>query len=165
MSSLYPLKFKTIYKDKIWGGHKIETYLHKDFGDLPNCGETWEISGVKSDVSVVDGGALDGESLADLLEQYKDELVGKKVYDHFGNIFPLLIKFIDANDDLSIQVHPNDELAKKRHNSFGKTEMWYVIEADPGSSLITGFNGHLEPRASECRRCFLFTRRPCAHHW
>jgi mannose-6-phosphate isomerase len=140
MSSLYPLKFKTIYKDKIWGGHKIETYLHKDFGDLPNCGETWEISGVKSDVSVVDGGALDGESLADLLEQYKDELVGKKVYDHFGNIFPLLIKFIDANDDLSIQVHPNDELAKKRHNSFGKTEMWYVIEADPGSSLITGFN-------------------------
>jgi mannose-6-phosphate isomerase len=140
MSSLYPLKFKTIYKDKIWGGHKIETYLHKDFGDLPNCGETWEISGVKSDVSVVDGGELDGESLADLLEQYKDELVGKKVYDHFGNIFPLLIKFIDANDDLSIQVHPNDELAKKRHNSFGKTEMWYVIEADPGSSLITGFN-------------------------
>jgi len=140
MSSLYPLKFKTIYKDKIWGGHKIETYLHKDFGDLPNCGETWEISGVKSDVSVVDGGALDGQSLADLLEQYKDELVGKKVYDHFGNIFPLLVKFIDANDDLSIQVHPNDELAKKRHNSFGKTEMWYVIEADPGSSLITGFN-------------------------
>ncbi|NCD70879.1 type I phosphomannose isomerase catalytic subunit [Mucilaginibacter agri] len=140
MSSLYPLKFKTIYKDKIWGGHKIETYLHKDFGDLPNCGETWEISGVKSDVSVVDGGSLDGESLADLLEQYKDELVGKKVYDHFGNIFPLLVKFIDANDDLSIQVHPNDELAKKRHNSFGKTEMWYVIEADPGSTLISGFN-------------------------
>ncbi|HTE01243.1 MAG TPA: type I phosphomannose isomerase catalytic subunit [Mucilaginibacter sp.] len=140
MSSLYPLKFKTIYKDKIWGGHKIETYLHKDFGDLPNCGETWEISGVKSDVSVVANGELEGESLADLLEKYQDQLVGKKVYDHFGNIFPLLVKFIDANDDLSIQVHPNDELAKKRHNSFGKTEMWYVIEADPGSTLITGFN-------------------------
>lgn len=140
MSALYPLKFKTIFKDKIWGGQKIKTYLHKDFGSLPNCGETWELSGVKSDVSVVNGGALDGESLADLLEQYKDELVGKKVYDHFGNIFPLLIKFIDANDDLSVQVHPNDELAKKRHNSFGKTEMWYVIEADPGSTLIAGFN-------------------------
>ncbi len=140
MSTLYPLKFKTIYKDKIWGGQKIKTYLHKDFGDLPNCGETWEISGVKSDVSVVDGGALSGESLADLLVQYKDELVGKKVYERFGNEFPLLVKFIDANDDLSIQVHPNDELAKKRHNSFGKTEMWYVIEADPGSSLISGFN-------------------------
>lgn len=140
MSSLYPLKFRTIYKDKIWGGQKIKTYLHKDFGDLPNCGETWEISGVKSDVSVVANGELEGESLADLLEKYKDQLVGKKVYDHFGNIFPLLVKFIDANDDLSIQVHPNDELAKKRHNSFGKTEMWYVLEADPGSTLISGFN-------------------------
>ncbi|GGH04092.1 type I phosphomannose isomerase catalytic subunit [Mucilaginibacter phyllosphaerae] len=140
MSSLYPLKFKTIFKDKIWGGHKIETYLHKPIGDLPNCGETWEISGVKSDVSVVAGGELQGQSLADLLEQFKGELVGEKVYQHFGNIFPLLVKFIDANDDLSVQVHPNDELAKKRHNSFGKTEMWYVIEADPGSSLIAGFN-------------------------
>lgn len=139
-TTLYPLKFKTIYKDKIWGGQKISTYLHKDFGDLPNCGETWEISGVKSDVSVVDGGALEGQSLASLLEQYKDELVGKAVYERFGNIFPLLVKFIDANEDLSIQVHPDDELAKKRHNSFGKTEMWYVIEADPGSSLIAGFS-------------------------
>jgi mannose-6-phosphate isomerase len=140
MSTLYPLKFKTIYKDKIWGGQKIRAYLHKDFGSLPNCGETWEISGVKSDVSVVANGELEGQSLADLLEKYQDKLVGKKVYDHFGNIFPLLVKFIDANDDLSIQVHPNDELAKKRHNSFGKTEMWYVIEADPGSTLISGFN-------------------------
>src|SRR3569833_2280441 len=140
MSSLYPLKFKSIYKDKIWGGQKIRTYLHKDFGNLPNCGETWEISGVKSDVSVVAEGALAGESLADLLEKFKDQLVGKKVYNHFGNIFPLMVKFIDAIDDLSIQVHPNDELAKKRHNSFGKTEMWYVIESDPGSTLISGFN-------------------------
>ncbi|WP_183556864.1 type I phosphomannose isomerase catalytic subunit [Mucilaginibacter sp. SP1R1] len=140
MSALYPLKFKTIYKDKIWGGQKISTYLHKDFGALPNCGETWEISGVKSDVSVVAGGELAGESLADLLEKFQGELVGEKVYAHFGNIFPLLVKFIDANDDLSVQVHPDDELAKKRHNSFGKTEMWYVIEADPGSTLIAGFN-------------------------
>ncbi|MFI5160355.1 MAG: type I phosphomannose isomerase catalytic subunit [Sphingobacteriales bacterium] len=137
---LYPLKFKTIYKDKIWGGQKIKTYLHKDFGNLPNCGETWEISGVKSDVSVVAEGPLEGQSLADLLEKYKDQLVGKKVYEHFGNTFPLLVKFIDANDDLSIQVHPDDEMAKIRHNSFGKTEMWYVIEADPGSTLISGFN-------------------------
>jgi len=143
MSTLYPLKFKTIYKDKIWGGQKIRTYLHKDFGSLPNCGETWEISGVKSDVSVVADGELAGISLADLLEQYKDELVGEKVYDHFGNIFPLLVKFIDANEDLSIQVHPDDALAKKRHNSFGKTEMWYVIEADPDSTLIAGFNKEL----------------------
>src|SRR5260221_3761477 len=143
MSSLYPLKFKTIYKDKIWGGQKIKTYLHKDFGLLPNCGETWEISGVKSDVSIVADGELKGKSLAELLEKYQGELVGKEVYQHFGNTFPLLVKFIDANDDLSIQVHPNDELAKKRHNSFGKTEMWYVVEADPGATLIAGFNKEL----------------------
>jgi len=143
MSPLYPLTFKTIFKDKIWGGQKIKTYLHKDFGALPNCGETWEISGVKSDVSVVANGELAGQSLAELLEKYKGDLVGEKVYAHFGNIFPLLVKFIDANEDLSIQVHPDDELAKKRHNSFGKTEMWYVIEADPGSTLIAGFNKEL----------------------
>jgi mannose-6-phosphate isomerase len=146
MTALYPLKFKTIYKDKIWGGQKIKTYLGKDFGSLPNCGETWEISGVKSDVSVVDGGALDGESLADLLAQYKEELVGEKIYAHFGNIFPLLVKFIDANDWLSVQVHPDDELAKKRHNSFGKTEMWYIIESDPGSTLIAGFNQQIDEK-------------------
>lgn len=143
---LYPLKFKTIFKDKIWGGQKIKTYLHKDFGDLPNCGETWEISGVKSDVSIVANGALEGESLAVLLEQYGADLVGDKVYKHFGNIFPLLVKFIDASEDLSIQVHPGDELAKKRHNSFGKTEMWYIIEADPGSTLIAGFNRELDEK-------------------
>lgn len=143
MSSLYPLKFKTIYKDKIWGGQKIKTYLHKNFGLLPNCGETWEISGVKSDVSIVANGELKGKSLAELLEKYQGELVGKEVYKHFGNTFPLLVKFIDANDDLSIQVHPNDELAKSRHNSFGKTEMWYVVEADPGATLIAGFNKEL----------------------
>lgn len=137
---LYPLKFKTIFKDKIWGGHKINTYLGKDFTPLPNCGETWEISGVKSDVSVVANGPLKDSSLADLLVKYTTELLGQKNYNRFGNEFPLLVKFIDANEDLSIQVHPNDELAKKRHNSFGKTEMWYVLQADEGSSLIAGFN-------------------------
>ena len=140
MSALYPLKFKTIYKDKIWGGQKINTYLGKDYSPLPNCGETWEISGVKSDVSVVANGELSGKSLAALLEEYKDQLVGKKVYERFGNEFPLLVKFIDANDDLSIQVHPDDKLAKERHDSFGKTEMWYVIQADEGATLISGFN-------------------------
>lgn len=146
MSKLYPFKFKTIYKDKIWGGEKIRTYLGKDFSPLPNCGETWEISGVKTDVSIVSNGELAGESLAKLLETYKEDLVGKSVYERFGNEFPLLIKFIDANDDLSIQVHPNDELARKRHNSFGKTEMWYVIEADPGSTLISGFSQEVDEK-------------------
>ncbi|WP_407430207.1 type I phosphomannose isomerase catalytic subunit [Arcticibacter sp.] len=140
MATLYPFKFRTIYKDKIWGGEKIRDILKKDFAPLPNCGETWEISGVKSDVSVVANGELAGQSLAALLETHQADLVGKKVYNRFGNEFPLLVKFIDANDDLSIQVHPNDTLARERHNSFGKTEMWYIIQADQGSSLITGFN-------------------------
>lgn len=140
MSITYPLKFNTIYKDKIWGGNKIKSYLGKDFSPLPNCGETWEISGVKSDVSVVANGPLAGQTLAALLEKYRGELVGESVYRRFGNEFPLLIKFIDANDDLSIQVHPDDTLAKERHDSFGKTEMWYVIQADEGAKLIAGFN-------------------------
>ncbi len=140
MTAIYPLKFQTIFKDKIWGGHKIQTYLGKDFSPLPNCGETWEISGVNGNVSVVANGPLAGQSLSALLDTYRDELAGKSVYAKFGNEFPLLVKFIDANDDLSIQVHPNDELAKKRHNSFGKTEMWYVIEADMNATLIAGFN-------------------------
>ncbi len=147
MSNLYPFKFQTIFKDKIWGGSKIKDILGKDFSPLPNCGETWEISGVKSDVSIVANGALQGISLADILSQYKEQLVGTRNYQKFGNEFPLLVKFIDANDDLSIQVHPNDELAGKRHNSKGKTEMWYIIQADEGASLISGFNQPLDRAA------------------
>ncbi len=137
---LYPLKFKTIFKDKIWGGNKIKTVLNKDFSPLPNCGETWELSGVKGDVSIVENGTEKGKSLTDLIKEYKHDLVGEQVYNHFKDEFPLLIKFIDAAEDLSVQVHPDDELAKKRHNSFGKSEMWYVLAADEGASLISGFN-------------------------
>jgi mannose-6-phosphate isomerase len=144
--NLYPLKFKTIFKDKIWGGNKIKTYLNKDFSPLPNCGETWEVSGVKGNDSVVKDGPLSGKALSELIKEYKGQLVGEKVYKKFGEEFPLLIKFIDANDDLSIQVHPNDELAKKRHNSFGKTEMWYIIQADPGSTLISGFSKEVDEK-------------------
>ena len=141
--SLYPLKFSTIYKDKIWGGNKINTVLGKEYAPLPNCGETWEVSGVEGNISVVDGGSLDGKDLKSLIQEYKGELVGKRVFHKYADDFPLLIKFIDANDDLSIQVHPDDELAKQRHNSFGKTEMWYVMQADEGSTLISGFNKKL----------------------
>ena len=140
MTDLYPLKFKTIFKDKIWGGEKIKTVLGKDFGNLPNCGETWEISGVKRDISEVSEGRHEGKLLTQLIQEYKAELVGDAIYKNYQNEFPLLIKFIDANDDLSIQVHPDDALAKQRHNSFGKTEMWYVLHADEGASLISGFN-------------------------
>lgn len=145
-STLYPLKFKTIFKDKIWGGEKIKTVLGKDFSPLPNCGETWEVSGVKGDISVVAEGELAGKALTDLLAEYKGELAGTQVFEKFGTEFPLLIKFIDANDDLSIQVHPDDELGKKRHNSFGKTEMWYVLQADQGATLISGFNKQVDEK-------------------
>jgi len=114
--------------------------LKKDIGDLPNCGETWEISGVKGNVSVVSEGPLQGKDLDQILKTYKGNLVGEKVYRKFGDEFPLLVKFIDANDDLSVQVHPNDDLAKKRHSSFGKTEMWYIFQADQDAALNSGFN-------------------------
>ncbi|MGQ1888918.1 type I phosphomannose isomerase catalytic subunit [Thermophagus sp. OGC60D27] len=136
---LYPLKFNPIFKPKIWGGTKLNTVLSKNLGTARDIGESWELSGVDGDVSVVCNGFLKGNTLNELLEIYMSELVGDKVFEKYGEEFPLLIKFIDANDDLSIQVHPNDEWAAKRHNSFGKTEMWYVMQADAGSFLISGF--------------------------
>lgn len=137
---LYPLKFDTIYKEKIWGGQKMKTVLGKDFSPLKNCGETWEISGVPGNLSKVSEGPLKGWTLPELIEEFKGDLVGQKVYEHYGNEFPLLVKFLDAAEDLSIQVHPDDKLAKERHNSLGKTEMWYVFQADEGAKLISGFN-------------------------
>ena len=137
--NLYPLKFKSIYKKRIWGGNKLQTMLNKEVsGDT--IGESWEISDVKGEPSIVAKGALQGKSLQELSEIFQEELLGKKVYNAFGTKFPLLIKYIDAKSDLSIQVHPNDELAKERHNSFGKTEMWYVMQADEGAELMVGFN-------------------------
>ena len=144
MQNLYPLKFTPLYHDKIWGGHKLKTALGKDFGDLPNCGESWELSGVTGNISEVSNGFLAGNNLEELIEVYMGDLVGDKVYDKFSVEFPLLIKFIDANDDLSVQVHPNDEMAKERHQAFGKTEMWYVLQADKGSKLQVGFNGPMD---------------------
>lgn len=137
---LYPLKFDTIFKEKIWGGKKIKDVLNKDFSPLKNCGETWEISGVPGNLSQVAEGNLKGKTLPDLIEEYKDDLVGSKVYEQYGNEFPLLVKFIDAAQDLSIQVHPDDKLAKARHNSLGKSEMWYIFQADEGAKLISGFS-------------------------
>ncbi len=120
--ALYPIKFKPILKEKIWGGNKLNALLDK-VTSLTNVGESWEISDVEGDTSIVTNGHLKGQSLKDILETYKAELLGLENYKTFGNKFPLLIKFIDAKEDLSIQLHPNDELAAKRHNSFGKTEM------------------------------------------
>lgn len=138
--SLYPLKFETIYKEKIWGGNKLYNQLNKDVPENSKVGETWEISCVEGDISIVKNGMLAGNSLQDLIEIYMGDLVGDKVYDKYGIEFPVLIKFIDANDDLSIQVHPDNEVAKERHNAFGKNEMWYILESEKDSKLISGFN-------------------------
>lgn len=140
MPGLYPLKFKPIFHEKIWGGNRLKSLLNKDFGDLPNCGESWELSSVEGKISEVTNGFLAENNLQELIEIYMGELVGDKVYKKFGIEFPLLIKFIDANDDLSIQVHPNDKLSKERHNAYGKTEMWYVVDAEEGALINSGFN-------------------------
>lgn len=135
---LYPIQFHPILKERIWGGTKLKTVLNKEIAsDI--TGESWELSGVKGDVSVVSNGEYAGKSLNELLEQFPNEILGNAIHERFGNEFPLLFKFLDAREDLSIQVHPNDELAKKRHNSFGKTEMWYVMQADFDSRIIVGF--------------------------
>ncbi len=138
MSVDYPIKFEPILKKKIWGGRKLMNHLHKKSTEK-NIGESWEISSVENNVSVVSNGKLKGTLLQNLLIIYRDKLLGKKVFDKFSYTFPLLIKFIDAKKALSIQLHPNDKLAKERHNSFGKTEMWYVMQANKNSNLIVGF--------------------------
>jgi mannose-6-phosphate isomerase len=135
----YPLKFKPILMDRLWGGTKLITEFKKE-GSGKYVGESWEVSDVQNQVSEVANGIHEGKSLRDLLKSYGPDLVGKKVYDEFGDRFPLLIKYIDAREDLSIQVHPNNELSEARHGTFGKTEMWYVMQADPGSELVLGFS-------------------------
>lgn len=144
MKSLYPFKFKPIYRDKIWGGQKIKSSLGMDFGELPNCGEAWLISGYEGFETIAENGFLQGNNINELVEIFMGDLVGDAVYDEFGDEFPLLIKIIDASDWLSIQVHPDDKLAAKRKIGFGKTEMWYVLDADPGSELISGFNREID---------------------
>lgn len=142
---LYPLQFEPILKERIWGGTKLKTQLNKPI--ISNItGESWEISTVENDVSVVANGAFKGKSLNELINEFPEAVLGTKVYAQFGKQFPLLFKYLDAREDLSIQVHPNDELAKKRHNSFGKTEMWYVMQADVDARLIVGFKEKSSPK-------------------
>lgn len=142
---MYPLKFEPILKQTLWGGDKIIPFKHLN-SDLKGVGESWEISGVEDNESVVANGPDKGLTLADMVRKYREELVGEANYARFGNKFPLLIKFIDAKQDLSIQVHPADDLAKKRHNSMGKTEMWYVVDADKGAKLRSGFSEQITPK-------------------
>tara|TARA_R110002049_G_scaffold175528_1_gene342821 strand:- start:225 stop:1196 length:972 start_codon:yes stop_codon:yes gene_type:complete len=139
---LYPLKFEPLYKYRLWGGDKLKTHLNKTYED-DSIGESWEISDVKGDETKVLNGALKGQTLKQLIQAFKGDFVGESVYNNFDEDFPLLIKFIDAKSPLSIQVHPSNELAKERHNSFGKNEMWYVMQADKDAELIVGFDAEM----------------------
>jgi mannose-6-phosphate isomerase len=139
MNQLYPLKFKPIVKDKIWGGTRLKNLLHKNC-KTDKAGESWEISGFPGSVSKVKNGFLAGNSLEEILEVYMGDLAGDGVFEKFGTLFPLLIKFIDANDVLSIQVHPDDDLGRRLFGSYGKTEMWYIVEAEKDAEIITGFS-------------------------
>jgi mannose-6-phosphate isomerase len=143
---LYPLQFQPILKDRIWGGTKLKTFLNKPITS-EITGESWEISTVENDVSVIANGLYKGKSLNELINEFPEQVLGTDVFKRFGKQFPLLFKYLDAREDLSIQVHPNDELAKERHNSFGKTEMWYVMQADDDARLIVGFKDKSSPEA------------------
>ena len=142
---LYPFKFKAQLFHKLWGGHTIEKWYDHVPADYENVGEAWVISDIEKYPTEVANGSHAGDSLQDLLEVYMDELVGEKVYDVFGNHFPLLMKFIDAVDDLSIQVHPDDDYALENENCPGKTEMWYVLPADGDSSIYLGWKQTMNP--------------------
>jgi mannose-6-phosphate isomerase len=142
MTPLYPLLFDNNFHTIVWGGHSLNP-LKVLPQDCETIGESWEVSAVPSSMSVVKNGPLAGRNLAELTSEYGELMLGKAVAAKYGDKFPILIKYIDAAKDLSIQVHPDDALAKARHNCFGKTEMWYIMKAEPGASLYSGFKQHI----------------------
>ena len=139
MSELYPLKFDPILKEKVWGGNALETHYNKKPVGLNNIGESWEISAVSDNLSVINNGFLAGNNIEELIEVYMGDITGDSIFEKFGKEFPLLFKFIEAREDLSIQVHPGDALAKERHQGYGKTEMWYILEGEKNARIYTGF--------------------------
>ena len=138
------LKFKPLLKSTIWGGSKIIPFKNLDSGQA-NVGESWEVSGVKDNESVVSEGEFEGKMLNELVAELKEKLVGEENYERFGNSFPLLVKFIDAQQDLSIQVHPDDETAHRQGKPMGKTEMWYALESDDDATLRVGLRKAITP--------------------
>lgn len=139
MTELYPLKFEPILKEKIWGGSALALKYGKKAAGDRLIGESWELSAIADDISVVSNGFLAGNNLQEIIEVYMGDITGENVYEKFGDEFPLLIKLIEAREVLSVQVHPDDKLAKERHNAYGKTEMWYILESDRHSMIYTGF--------------------------
>ena len=139
-----PLKFNALFKSTLWGGDKIIPFKNLDI-QQENVGESWEISGVKDNETIVADGPYAGKKLNELVEELKGKLVGEDNYQRFGNEFPLLIKFIDARQDLSIQVHPTDEIAKMQGKERGKTEMWYLMDSDKDATLLCGLKKKITP--------------------
>lgn len=133
------LQFNALLKTTIWGGEEV-TALKKLENAPEQVGESWEISGVPGNETVVADGEFKGETLEKLIERFGAELVGKRNIERYGTTFPLLIKFISAAQDLSIQVHPDDAMAQRMGHPYGKTEMWYIVHTQPGASLCSGFN-------------------------
>ena len=150
MIELAPIYFKPYLKQVLWGGNKI-CNLKGIPQDMPNIGESWEISAVPGHESVVAEGKYKNKLLSELIEEFSEELLGKMVVKKYGKNFPLLIKFIDANDNLSIQVHPDDKIASKRHGGLGKNEMWYIIDTDKGSKIYAGFKIQTNPEDYQTR--------------
>ena len=140
MNRLYPMKFHPLLKEKLWGGDKLQKMFKKNVKKEARVGEAWLLSGVEGSETVVSNGWLADNDLAELTEVFMGDLVGDKVYETFKNQFPLLFKLIDAHENLSVQVHPNDTLAQQRGLKNGKTEMWYIMQAEKDAELITGFN-------------------------
>jgi mannose-6-phosphate isomerase len=134
---VYPIKFNPILKEKIWGGNKLTSFLGK-LSDKKNIGESWEISDVQDSISVINNGAYEGNNLKELIRIHQSSLLGTENFKNFGYNFPLLIKFLDAKTDLSVQVHPDNAMAKTYHNSFGKTEMWYIMDSDNNAEIVLG---------------------------
>ena len=164
MQVLYPLLFENNFRPVIWGGNRLKPMKGLPADD-ERIGESWEISAVEGGVGVVANGPLRGQDLASLTAQYGALMLGSAVARRYGSEFPLLVKYIDAESDLSIQVHPGDELARQRHGCMGKTEMWYVMKAQPGACLYAGFNQQITPyelqkRVEDGSVCEVLQRHP-----
>jgi len=154
MTKLYPLKFSPILKERVWGGDSIKTMPGKEYNGDAIIGESWELSGVQDDISYISNGFLEGNDINDLIETYLGDLVGDGIYEKYGNEFPLLIKILDIKESLSLQVHPDDEIAIERHQCYGKTECWYILDASPDAKVYLGLNRHLTAQEfyDNCRR-------------
>lgn len=146
MATLYPLKFKPIIKERVWGGDQLSQLLNKPKTGEKPTGESWELSGVQGDVSVVANGYLKENDINELVETYLGEITGDAIYEKYGVEFPILIKYLDIQQGLSIQVHPDDETALSRHESYGKTELWYIVDAAPDAKIYLGFNRDTTPQ-------------------